>query len=452
MSNILLRIAALVLCFGILFGFGMTSLTGVLDALARRFDLDIAAQEFLVSILVICCFIGAILAGPLSSRYGRRICMLFAAALMTLCYVLILGEPTYTGLLVARCGLGLGIGLSSMVVPMYAAEVTIARHRGAIVALFQLAITVGILIAYSVSFLFALTWPWTHVLGIGVVFAVAALLLARALPESPHWLAATGEPEKARRAASSLGLRAQPAEPDESAPARHDTEVSTTSRPAATTASRRSIVSVLMLCGGLFVLQNLSGIDGILYYAPHIFQTMGFDAGKAALGATLGLGLVNFLATLIALKYVDTAGRRPLLLCGAALMSVGMGMVALASLYQWSWMGLAGLCLFILAFAISLGPLPYVMMSELFPSAFREKGIAAASSISWLFNALIAFTFLTVVQWISLTGVLLFFLGVCLLSWLIAYLYLPETRGTSLERIEANVISGRRLRELGDHE
>ena len=450
----------------------MTSLTGVLDALAERFDLDTAAQEILVSILVICCFVGAMLAGPLSARYGRRVCMLFAAALMILCYVLILGEPTYTGLLVARCGLGLGIGLSSMVVPMYAAEVTIARQRGAVVALFQLAITGGILIAYSVSFLFALTWPWTHVLGVGVVFAVAALLLVRSLPESPHWLLAAGQSDKARAVARALGLQAgEVAQPSATELAqalreapRHaigsvaqesearESGAKPVAPGSAQAVSRRSIVSVLLLCGGLFVLQNLSGIDGILYYAPHIFQTMGFDAGKAALGATLGLGLVNFLATLVALKYVDTAGRRPLLLYGAALMSVGMAMVALASVYQWSWVGLAGLCLFIMAFAVSLGPLPYVMMSELFPSSFREKGIAAASSISWLFNALIAFTFLSVVQWIGLTGVLLFFLGVCLLSWLIAYRYLPETRGASLAHIEANVLSGKRLRDLGSPE
>ena len=428
----------------------MTSLTGVLDLLASRFLLDTQAQEILVAMLVVCAFFGAILAGPMSMRMGRRATMQFAAALMVLCFVLILGEPNYSGLLLARCGLGLGVGLSSMVVPMYAAEVTPARQRGAVVAMFQLAITAGILIAYGTSFLFAHTWPWPRVLGVGVVFAVAGWLLVLSLPESPRWLQARGRDSQARAVTERLKLESAADEINsgeaQSQPAHDNGRVCAAQT---THASRKSITAVLLLCGGLFVLQNLSGIDGILYYAPHIFQTMGFDAGKATLGATLGLGLVNFLATLVALRYVDTAGRRPLLLGGALLMSVGMAMVVLASEYHWSWVGLAGLCIFIMAFAVSLGPLPYVMMSELFPSSFRERGIAAASSISWLFNALIAFTFLSAVQWVGLTMVLVFFLCVCLLSFLIGLMYLPETRGTGLEQIESNLLDGKRLRDLG---
>lgn len=446
MSNIVLRIAALVSSFGILFGFGITSIAGLLEPLAREFNLDTQAQEILVSILVICCFFGAVLAGPMSGRLGRRTTMQIAAALMVLCYVVILGEPTYTGLLVARCGLGVAIGLSSMVVPMYAAEVTVARHRGAVVALFQLAITAGILFSYGISFLFVQTWPWFSVMGSGVVFAVAGWLLAISLPESPRWMMAKGNQEKARLISQGLGLRLDIGS-DVTRPESNGADQTVSKVPPSR--NKGNILSVLLLCAGLFVLQNLSGIDGILYYAPHIFQTMGFDPGKAALGATLGLGLVNFLATLVALRYVDTAGRRPLLLGGAAMMSIGMGMVALASVYQWPWIGLAGLCLFIVAFAVSLGPLPYVMMSELFPSAVRERGIAAASSISWLFNALIAFTFLSVVQWVGLTFVLLFFMSVCLLTFVIGLLYMPETKGADLERIEDNVLAGKRLRDLG---
>lgn len=205
----------------------------------------------------------------------------------------------------------------------------------------------------------------------------------------------------------------------------------------------------MALCGGLFVLQNFSGIDGILYYAPDIFQTLGFAAGTASLAATFGLGLVNFLATLIALKLVDSAGRRPLLIGGSALMVVGMAMVIAASIFQWAWVSLFGLSLFILAFAVSLGPLPYVMMSELFPARVREAGIAAASSISWLFNALIAFTFLSVVEAIGLTLTMTFFMVVCALSLVIGLVYLPETRRVPLEAIEDNVMRGETLRKLG---
>src|SRR5690606_36526342 len=163
----------------------------------------------------------------------------------------------------------------------------------------------------------------------------------------------------------------------------------------------------------------LSGIDGILYYAPHIFQNLGFEAGTAALAATYGLGFVNFVATLCALRFVDSAGRRPLLIGGSVFMVLGLAMVAGASAFGWHW---AGLGLFIMPSSVSLGPLPYVLMSELFPSAIREAGIAMASAISWLFNALIAFTFLTIVESIGLTLTMVCFMAVCLLSLLVRLL------------------------------
>ena len=206
---------------------------------------------------------------------------------------------------------------------------------------------------------------------------------------------------------------------------------------------------MLVLCSTLFILQNFSGIDAILYYAPHLFQTLGFAPGSASLAATFGLGLANFLATIVALKLVDNAGRRPLLIFGSALMTLGLGLVVLASLYTLPYAGLIGLCLFIIAFAVSLGPLPYVMMSELFPSAIRENGIAVASSISWLFNATIAFTFLSVIKAIGLSTTIGIFMVVCLLSLIISIIYLPETRRVRLEDIETKVMQGERLRDLG---
>ena len=406
------RVAALVCCFGILFGFGITSIAGVLERLAVIFQLATSAQETLVSTLVIACFAGAMLAAPLSSRWGRRPVMCLALGLTLLGYAVILFEPTYRILVGARLALGLSIGLSSMVVPMYAAETTPAHRRGAVVALFQLAITAGILLSYTVALLFVSSWPWFHIMGVGIIPGVLGFLVLFSLPESPRWLSAKSRMDKAVKALSLQQewqdiLRQEPRldTPGNTAPA---------ARPAANPKkTRTSVVAVLVLCSTLFILQNFSGIDAILYYAPHLFQTLGFAPGSASLAATFGLGLANFLATIVALKLVDNAGRRPLLIFGSALMTLGLGLVVLASLYTLPYAGLIGLCLFIIAFAVSLGPLPYVMMSELFPSAI---GI---------------------------------FMVVCLLSLIISIIYLPETRRVRLEDIETKVMQGERLRDLG---
>lgn len=446
------RIAALVCCFGILFGFGITAIAGVLDRLALIFDLNVTAQETLVSTLVISCFAGATLAGPLSSRWGRRPVMYLAFVLTLAGYAVVLTQPSYGVLMGARIVLGLSIGLSSMVVPMYAAETTPANKRGAIVALFQLAITAGILLSYTISLLFVSSWSWSTIMGMGIVPGVLGLLFLFTLPESPRWLSTKTRPEEAAKAAQALSLLQEWQEA-----ARQEAASNTTPAPTASAASpllrhkksRTSVIAVLMLCSILFILQNFSGIDAILYYAPHIFKTLGFAPGTASLAATFGLGLANFLATIVALKLVDSAGRRPLLIAGSALMTVGLGMVVTSSMWNWPYMALAGLCTFIVAFAISLGPLPYVMMSELFPSAIRESGIAVASSVSWLFNATIAFTFLSVISAIGLTATISIFMIVCLLSLIISLIYLPETRQMRLEDIETKVMRGERLRELG---
>ncbi|MFY9137620.1 sugar porter family MFS transporter [Zwartia sp.] len=435
------RIACLVLCFGLLFGFGISSIAGVLQRLSMTFALDASGQEWLVSTLIVASFFGAIFASPLSLKLGRKPTMWIAITLALMGYAALLFATSYSSLLLIRIVLGLSVGLSSVVVPMYAAESTPAAQRGAVVSLFQLAITGGILLAYTVALLFIDTWSWQSILAIGLVPALVAGVLLVTLPESQTWLTTR---EKYVESPPPIQVAIQPG----------------TDRIEPLT--KNSIFAVLALCGGLFVLQNLSGIDGIIYYAPHIFQTLGFAPGTASLAATFGLGLVNFLSTLVALRLVDSAGRRALLIWGSGAMAIGMVMVIAASiilqegaywsdLQAWSgWVGLLGLSLFIMAFAVSLGPLPYVMMSELFPTAIRETGIAVASSVSWLFNALIAFTFLSAIEQLGLTWSMTFFMIVCVLSLVISVLYVPETRRVSLEKIENNVMRGQALRRLGE--
>lgn len=431
----------LIFASGAAFGFGIASVSGVLDLIKAEFGLSERGEQLVVGILVLGCFVGAAMAGPISARWGRRRTIMLAAALGGLGYTLILARFGLGGLLAGRSLAGLCIGLFSMVVPMYAAETTPARRRGAVVSMFQLAITLGILGAYGVTLAYAARVPWPILLGAGILPIGLCLLAILLLPESPRWLAARGDHAAVLKAARTLGLAD---EWQETPPA-----LSHAGASSGALLRRGSTVAVLLLCSALFVLQNLSGIDGILYYAPRIFQELGFSAGTAALAATFGLGLVNVLATIAAIAMVDRLGRRPLLIFGSGAMAIGLAAVIVASQLGWPWVGLAGLAVFIAAFALSLGPLPYVLMSELFPTAIRESGIAMASATSWLFNALIAFTFLSLVAAIGLSGAIALFLVVCLLSLGFCLAFTPETRGIRLEEIEAAVLAGRPLRRIG---
>ncbi|MGE4373912.1 MAG: MFS transporter [Xanthobacter sp.] len=410
---------------GATFGYGTASIAGVLDQVSVSFAVGVEWQQAVVAFVPGFAFIGAMVAGALARKFGRRRVMLGSFLVACCAYGLLLSAPYLPALLVARACIGTAIGLVSMVAPMYAAELTPPQHRGGVVSVFQLAVTIGILGAYAVPLVFP-EWSWASVLAMGIVPNLLGLPVVLRLPESGS---ATGE-GASQVASTQEALRAE--------------------REAFFALLRRkSVMAVFILCGLLFVLQNLSGIDGILYYAPHIFEQLGFSGEGAAIMATAALGLINVCATILAIVLVDRIGRRPLLIYGSLIMALGLGATLMGAAQDLPLLGLLGLGTYIWAFAMSLGPLPYVLMSELFPSAVRETGIAAASATSWLFNMLVAFTFLSFVGWIGLSGVLLFFLIVCLVSAIIGIVFVPETKGTSLEDIEENVLSGCSIRHVG---
>ncbi|MBA4610768.1 sugar porter family MFS transporter [Stappia taiwanensis] len=448
MAFSLARVALLTVASGLLFGYSTASIAGWLEPIAGTYDLSIAGQEYFTVSLVISCFAGALAAAPLARVFGRRPALLVAFVLALGGYSITVLAPGLGWLVVARVMMGLAVGVSSTVAPMYAGEATPAHRRGGVVSLFQLAVTLGILAAYAVPLWLEDPDAWPAAIGGGAIITLLGLAALASVPESPLWLESVGRSERARRAAAALGVEHQPAvlavdtlsERDRPAPSLRDRFGSL--RQGAT-------VAVLALCCAMFILQNLSGIDGILYYAPKIFIELGFPAGVAALGATFGLGLVNVVATVIAILVVDRLGRRPLAIYGAAVMVLGLCAVVAANLFDLPLLGLSGLCVYIAAFAISLGPLPYVLMAELVPSTYREAGLSAASATSWLFNALVAVFFLTGVTAFGLAVVFMLFAAVCALALVVAVVWIPETRGCALEEIEEKVVSGVPLRRLG---
>jgi len=205
----------------------------------------------------------------------------------------------------------------------------------------------------------------------------------------------------------------------------------------------------------MFLFQNFSGIDAILYYAPVVFKNAGLEGADSQILATAGLGAVNVLATILALWLVDKIGRRPLLLTGLVPMIVSLGvlsaMLSFSSPSQMThWLSVVCLSEFVVFYAISLGLLPYVIMSEVFPAKVRGMGMGLATATGWGINCLVTLFFLPAAEWVGQGTVFGFFAAICAVSFVFSYFLVPETKGRTLEHIERNLYAGRPIRELGD--
>lgn len=415
---------------GLLFGFDTAVIAGVTEALRGTFGLSPAQLGAAVSAALVGTLIGALGAGAPGDRYGSRT-MLYWIAVAYI--VSAIGSAASNGLamLIAfRFIGGLAIGGSSVLAPVYIAEVSPAERRGQLVGLFQLSIVVGILAAYVSNFLVARAiegdLAWRLKLGVAAVPAVTFFAMLLHIPHSPRWLAQRGRVEEARSAILTLSM---------GAPDRLLAEF------GATTSARNRLDwrfhrRPILLAIALAVFNQLSGINAILYYLGDIFAAAGFSAMSADLQA-VAVGLANLLATVLGMSVIDRVGRKPLLLIGAA--GTALALTAVALIYT---MGrgqmflLPALVAFILFFAVSQGAVIWVYLSEIFPTAVRARGQAIGSATHWGMNALLAFGFPIVAQYTQALPFWLF-AAAMLVQFIVVWRYFPETRGVSLEQLEA---------------
>ncbi len=447
LSTLLAAVAAI---SGFLIGYNTAVIAGAQEHIAKEFALGDFVLGAIVTAILLGGFVGAVGGGPVARRLGQRPTLMLTGAIFAVCA---LGSAFALGpwdLFAWRFGLGLAVGAATMVAPLYVAETAPTRWRGALVSSIQLAITIGILASYLVGYLFAEAGDWRTMLGLGV--APALLLLAGLvfLPESPRWLVLSGREADARKAWAQLSNEPWPEE--ELAVIRHAGDA-----PEARFRDlfARRLRPVLIVAAGLFLFTNLSGIDAILYYAPKIFDEVGLGGEAGPILATVGLGAINVLATVLAMWLVDRVGRRPLLLWGLAPMALFLTVMSTALLLDndgeiGDIAAVVCLALYIVAFAISLGPLPYVLMSELFPAAIRPLGMSLAAATAWGINAVVSLTFLPLIGWIAVSGAFYLFAAICAVAFVFVLLLVPETKGRSLEQIERNLLAGRRTRDLGD--
>jgi SP family galactose:H+ symporter-like MFS transporter len=432
-------IAATAALGGLLFGYDTGVISGALLFLKTEFHLSNLMMGVVTSIALGGAALGAVAAGWLADRFGRRP-VLVATALVFIAGALASALATsLTVLLAGRLLVGFGIGGASMLTPLYLAEIAPASKRGALVSFNQFAITLGILVSYLVGYALSADGAWRWMLGLGalpgVILAIGMLLL----PETPRWLAGHGHVDLARTALLRLRGREADIEPEMAelrADLTHDVRTQPQSRISHAAARLPLIVGI-----GLAVFQQVTGINTVIYFAPVIFQASGLSSASAAILATAGIGVANVLMTLVAIWLVDRVGRRVLLLWGLAGMGVSLCLLALAfALGQGpalGWLTAASLTLYVGCFAIGLGPVFWLLISEIFPLAIRARGMSAATIANWLANLVVALTFLDLVAVLGRTGVFALYAVLTFAALVFARVMVPETKGLSLEAVEA---------------
>lgn len=425
---------------GLLFGYDTGVISGALLFIGDDFQLNPFLEGFIVSSLLLGAVVGAGVSGALSDRLGRRTIILIAAVIFAIGAVGAGLSPNVATLILFRAVLGLGVGAASALVPAYISESAPTDVRGSLSTLFQLAITVGILLAYLVNAAFATAGDWRWPLGLAFVPAVVLFVGMYFLPETPRWLVGKGRDEEARRV---LG-RTRTEEEVES----ELRSIQRAEEEQGEEAGYRELLApwvrpMLVVGIGLAVFQQLVGINTVIYYAPTIIESTGLESAASVL-ATVGIGVVNVLMTVVAILIVDRVGRKPLLLVGLAGMVVSLGLIGSAFAFSGlsgigSWVTLAGLMLYIASFAVSFGPLLWVMLPEIFPLKARGSGTGVSALSNWGANFVVAQAFLPLVGLIGRASVFWILAGICILAALFIYFLVPETRGRSLEQIETDL-------------
>jgi sugar porter (SP) family MFS transporter len=423
---------------GLLFGYDTGVISGALIFIKRSFGLSIFQQELAVSSVLVGAAVLAITGGSLSDRFGRRKMLLITSVVFIAGALVCAAAGSIQILILGRVVVGMGIGLASSVVPLYISEISPAKARGWQVSLFQLAITVGILAAYLADYAFTPSAAWRWMLGLAVIPGALLGTGMLFLPETPRFLARHGHFDLAR----TVLVKIRGTEDVE----KEFLQIKASSQASALRGHISDLLlpavrPALMIGIGLAVFQQVTGINTIIYYAPYIIRTAGISSIQGSILATAGIGTVNVVMTLVSMWLIDRVGRRPLLLTGIAGMIFSLG--ALGYIFQLSKGGeLAGLAVVILmfyvaSFAISLGPIFWLLIAEIYPLKIRGLAAGIAAGTNWLANFAVSLTFLSLLKMLGPSRTFWLYGVLAIGSWLFSYFLVPETKGCSLEEIEA---------------
>lgn len=425
---------------GLLFGFDTAIISGAIPYITSYFNLNAYMLGWTVSSILIGCASGALLAGLFADKYGRRACLILCALLFAVSGIGVsLSNQLYLFITFRLIG-GLGVGAAAMVSPMYIAEIAPAKLRGQLVAFYQMAIVIGILLAYFSNYFFdgmgVNNWRWMF--ASQTAPSVVFLLLLFIVPETPRWLMMKGRKAEAIKILTKIS-NGSPVDKVVG-----EIEQSFQKRPEILLKHLFSKTYKPVLVIGILVavFQQITGINSIFYYAPVIFKETAND-GSSPLLQTIVLGVVNVLATFGAIAMVDKLGRKKLLLAGCVLMCVSL--VAIGLCFQFKYFShyivLIFTLIYVAAFGCTLGAVVWVYLAEIFPNQIRSLALSVATLALWLADFAVTLTFPVMSKQLGTASTMFIYAGFCVLAFVYMLFKVKETRGKSLEEVESLFIS-----------
>lgn len=420
---------------GVLYGYDTGVISGAILFMKEELGLNAFTEGLVVSSILIGAMFGSGFSGKLTDRFGRRKAIMSAALLFCIGGLGTALAPTMEYMVAFRIVLGLAVGCSTTIVPLYLSELAPKESRGALSSLNQLMITIGILISYLINYAFSDTGAWRWMLGLGLVPSIALLIGIFFMPESPRWLLAKGKEEKARAVLNKMrGEKRVEQEITEIKNAEQQDKggLKELFEPWV----RPALIADL----GLAFLQQFIGTNTIIYYAPKTFTNVGFEDSAAILG-TVGIGTVNVLMTLVAIRMIDRIGRKPLLLVGNAGMVISLIVLSAANIFFGdttgaAWTTVICLGIFIVVFAVSWGPIVWVMLPELFPLHVRGIGTGVSTLMLHAGNLIVTLSFPPLLEVMGISYLFLCYAVIGIAAFLFVFFKVTETKGKSLEEIE----------------
>lgn len=443
------RIAVIIASLGgMLFGYDTGVISGAILFLKQTFSLSSTMQELVVSAVLIGAVIGAIVGGVLADRFGRRRMIILAGIIFTLSAIGTALAPSLGTLIAGRIIVGVAIGIASFISPMYMSEISPKRIRGSLVSINQLAVTIGIVIAYLVDYALSGIQGWRYMFGIAAFPSTVLVIAMWRMPPSPRWLMSHHMADEARTVLERMrGTKDVGSEMKE-------VQDSLAKQKGGVGDLLHPMLRMALIVGvGLAIFQQITGINTVIYYAPTIFEFAGFKTSGFSILATAGVGIVNVGFTVLAIRLMDRVGRRRLLLIGVAGQILGLAVLGLAfQLHQLAavigYIAIVSLAVYVGSFAIGLGPIFWLMISEIYPLRVRGAAMSIATIANWGFNLLIAVTFLTLVGSLGRPGAFWLYAIIGIAAWIFIFKLVPETKGKSLEEIEEHWRQGRHPRQM----